>query len=106
MTEAERRLRALTPAQLADEVGELKAQIADHREMEEAVKAELIRRKLLAADGALFHVSLTPPATQDRFSAKALLEDKGQKFVDRYKRPVEIGWVMNCHPRKRDPKKG
>jgi hypothetical protein len=62
-----KRLRALSPAALADEIG-------DHQTAIERLKAEAIRRGHLRVEGAAYRIVLSPPATSQRTDkAKVLL---------------------------------
>jgi hypothetical protein len=103
LTDEKRRLRAMTPAQLADEVGLVKAQVSTAREGEEAIKAEMVRRSLKEAAGDLFRLALTEPSAGERLDTKALRAAKGDKFLKPFMVPSERDWVMNCYPLKRDP---
>jgi hypothetical protein len=97
-----KRLRRLSPGELADEVGGLKAQIADlelallHR------KVEAIRRGIEAADGQLFHLTLTPPTQQLRIDGATIRRVMGDQFADHFSRACETDWVMRCFARPRD----
>jgi hypothetical protein len=53
-----KRLRQLKPGELADEVGGIKAQIADLEAARVQRKVEVVRRGLDAADGQLFHPTM------------------------------------------------
>jgi len=54
-----KRLRALTPGELADEAFVSKSRI-------DAIKTEAIRRKIKTAEGLAGRIALSPPSTQDR----------------------------------------
>ena len=58
-----KRLRKLSPGELADKVGAVKAQISDFEAKLDGYKAEGVRRGLLEADGKLFRLAFTPPTT-------------------------------------------
>ena len=77
-----KRLHKLTPAALADEVGELKAQIAALDERLEGYKAEGIRRGLAEIDGKLLRCVM------------------GDPFVNHFSKPSHTDWVMRCVARK------
>jgi hypothetical protein len=97
-----KRLRRLTPGELADEVGGLKAQIAD---LETALlhhKVEAIRRGLDVADGQMFHITLTPPTQQLRVDGKTLRRVMGDPFVDHFSKACDTDWVMRCFARPRE----
>jgi hypothetical protein len=97
-----KRLRRLTPGELADEVGGLKARIAD---LEVALlhrKVEAIRRGLEVADGQLFHLTLTPPTQQLRIDGKTLRRVMGDAFADHFSKACELDWVMRCFARPSD----
>jgi hypothetical protein len=96
LTDEERRLRGLTPGELADEVGALKAEAADAEAKIAALKAEAVRRKLTEANGSLFRVTLSPPGEATRLDIKALRAAKGEKFLAPWLMPVVTDWVMRC----------
>jgi chromosomal replication initiation ATPase DnaA len=95
-----KRLRKLAAGVLADEIGGIKAQIADLEAKLETYKAEAVRRDLREAEGALFRIALTPSTTQLRIEAKFLRQVFGDAFVDHFSRAVDIGWVLRCSARK------
>jgi hypothetical protein len=101
LTDEERRLRLMTRAELADEVGCLKSRVAACRDAEEAVKTELLRRDLTEADGELFRVTLSW-TEGERFSLEALREAKGEKFLLPFMRRVAPYWTLRCHARRRE----
>jgi hypothetical protein len=94
-----KRLRRLTPGELADEVGKLKAVIADLELGLDRHKAEGVRRGLEVADGDLFHLTLTPPGTSRRLDTRTLLAVFGDAFVNHFSRDVATDWVMRCFAR-------
>jgi hypothetical protein len=95
-----KRLHGLSPTELADEVGAVKAQISDREVKLEALKAEAVRRGLHEADGALFRITLSPPGTQFRIESKLLRQVMGNAFVDHFSRAVDTDWIMRCFGRK------
>jgi hypothetical protein len=97
-----KRLHALSPADLADEVGRVKAQISDREAKLDALKAEAVRRGLSEAEGELFRVSLSPPGTSLRIDSKLLRRVTGDSFVDHFSRAADTDWVMRCFGRKVD----
>ena len=98
-----KRLRKLSPGELADEVGGLKAQLAALDERLGAYKAEGIRRGLDKADGTLFHLTLTPPGIGRRIAGDMLRAVFGEAFVDHFSKDVATDWVMRCYARKACP---
>ena len=89
-----KRLRALSPAALADEIG-------DHQTAIEALKAEAIRRGHLRIEGVAYRVVLSPPGTSQRTDKKRLLEFLGltaAEFTSRFTHTVETGWRLTCTP--------
>jgi hypothetical protein len=52
-------LHNLTNGALVDELGTVKAQAADLKAREDALKAELIARRVTEAEGALFRATIT-----------------------------------------------
>jgi hypothetical protein len=96
-----RRLRAMTPAQLADEVGTRKATIATVDEQLEALKLECQRRGITEASGALFDITLTPPGERKSLDGTALLAEFGAQFVERFTRTtLGRSWTLRCTARK------
>jgi hypothetical protein len=55
-------LHNLSTGDIADQLGRLKADAADLKAREDALKAELIRRGATEAEGALFRATLTEAA--------------------------------------------
>ena len=85
-----KRLRKLSPAELADEAGALKAKT-------ERVKDEAIRRGLRKAEGQAWKLSLSPPGTSQRTDRARLLEVMGiseSDFELRFCNRVETDWSM------------
>jgi hypothetical protein len=96
-----KRLRGLTPAQLADEVGAHKAAIADVDEQLEAIKEELRRRNLRSAEGALFDVTMTPPGERVTLDKASLTAVFGEPFVAHFsKTTMGENWTLRCTARK------
>jgi hypothetical protein len=96
-----KRLRQLSPGALADEVGAIKAQIADLELALLSRKVEAIRRGIEAADGELFHLTLTPPTQQLRIDGATIRRVMGDPFADHFSRACELDWVMRCSARPR-----
>lgn len=94
-----KRLRRLSPGELADDVGGPKAQIADLERALEQRKAEGIRRGLAEAEGALFRLTLTPPGTSRRLDPRTLSAVFGDAFVNHFSRDVATDWIMRCSGR-------
>jgi hypothetical protein len=91
-----RRVRKLSPATLADEVGAAKEKI-------ETIKTEVIRRGLRKVEGELWKLSLSPPGTSNRTDKDRLLAVLGiseSEFVARFTSPTQTDWVMRCTARK------
>ena len=89
-----KRLRALSPAALADEIG-------DHQTAIAALKAEAIRRELHRIEGASYRIVLTPPGTSQRTDKKKLLAVLGitaAQFTSRFTNTVQTGWRLTCTP--------
>jgi hypothetical protein len=95
-----KRLHGLSPGELADEVGAVKAQISDREGRLAALKDEAVRRGLLEADGEMFRITLSEPAVQQRVDGKLLRAVFGDPFVDHFSRPVTLDWAMRCVARK------
>lgn len=97
-----RRLRGMKPGQIADEVGALKAALADIDEQLEAYKAECVRRGLDSAQGNLFDITLSPPAERKSLDKDALVADFGADVVEeRYtKATMGTSWTLRCNARK------
>ena len=100
MTPDEKRLRKLSPGELADEVGAVKAQISDLEARLDGYKAEGVRRGLSEADGMLFRLAFSPPTAQLRIDGNLLRAVFGDPFADHFSRPIMIDWVMRCSARK------
>jgi hypothetical protein len=83
-------LRSLSPGELADQAGKLKAALAQ-------IKDEAIRRELTRAEGNLFRLTLSPPGRQTRLDRARLAADKGADFLDPYLYE-EDSWVTACTP--------
>ena len=96
---ATKRLRGLSPGQLADEVGAAKAAIADANEVIEALKGEAVRRGITEANGTLFRITLSPPSEQQRIDSKLLEAEMGRDFIDRFSKTINIDWQMRCSAR-------
>ena len=89
-----KRLHALSPAALADEIG-------DHQTAIEALKAEAIRRELLRVEGVSYRIVLSPPSTSQRTDKAKLLEVLGitaAEFTSRFTHTVQTGWRLTCTP--------
>jgi hypothetical protein len=95
-----KRLHGLSPGDLADEVGRVKAQISDREAQLDALKAEAVRRGLGEAEGEMFRVTLSPPGSQLRVDNKLLRQVMGNAFVDHFSRAVSTDWMMRCSARK------
>jgi hypothetical protein len=92
-----KRLRGLSPGELADEIGVLEARIGE-------LKAEAVRRCLHRAEGQVFRIVLTPPGTQQRTDKPKLLQVLGltaAEFAARFCHPVQTGWRLTCTPRRK-----
>jgi hypothetical protein len=77
-----KRLRKITPGELADAIGALEARV-------EVLKAEAIRRELHRAEGQAYH--LTPPGTSQRTDKPRLLMVLGitaTEYTARFCHPV------------------
>jgi hypothetical protein len=94
-----KRLHGLSPGDLADEVGRVKAQISDREAQLDALKAEAVRRGLGEAEGEMFRVTLSPPGSQLRVDNKLLRQVMGNAFVDHFSRAVSTDWMMRCSAR-------
>jgi hypothetical protein len=95
-----KRLHRLSAGELSDEVGTIKAEIADCEAKLEALKAEAVRRQLTEADGRLFRVTLSAPTTGSRIDTSLLRKVMGDAFVDHFSKLTEIGWSLRCFARK------
>lgn len=101
-----KRLRAMTPAQLADGVGMRKAIVAEANEELEAYKQECLRRDLYEASGVLFDITLSPPGEREILDKAALVADFGADVVRERYTKVSIGtsWTLRCNARKQRAK--
>ena len=86
-------LRDMTPGELADAAGKLKAQLSD-------IKDEAIRRELRRAEGNAYRLTLSPPGRQMRLDRARLEEDHGHDLVAPYLYEADTDWVMRCTARK------
>ena len=91
--------RRLTKAQLTDAIGAAKAGIANAEAAVDTLKKEAIRRGIKAADGELFHITLTPPSESLRLDTKKMEIDFGIGFLAKYRVPVATDWTLRCTAR-------
>jgi hypothetical protein len=95
-----KRLRRLSAGDIADEVGTVKAQIADLEARLDCYKAEGIRRELAEAEGKLFRLTFTQPGTRQLIDGVLLRRVMGDPFVDHFTRTAPTDWIMRCSARK------
>ncbi len=91
-----KRLRKLSPGELADEAGAAKATT-------DAIKDEVIRRGLRRADGIWWKLALSPPSVSNRTDRARLLEAldiSDDEVVARFTTPTETDWRLTCTARK------
>jgi hypothetical protein len=88
-----KKLRGLSPGELADEAGKLKAALGQ-------IKDEAIRRELTRAEGNLYRLTLSPPGRQTRLDRTRLEADKGAAFLAPYLYETDTDWVMRCNARR------
>ncbi len=91
-----KRLRKLSPAELADEAGAAKAKT-------EAIKDEAIRRGLRRAEGEVWKLALSPPGESNRTDKARLLQVLGiseAEFVSRFTSVTHTDWRMTCTAKK------
>ena len=91
-----KRLKRLSPADLADEAFTAKARL-------DAIKSKAIRRGLMTAEGQAGRITLSPPGTQDRSDRALLLQALNiaeSEFIFRFCRPVKTDWRLTITPRK------
>jgi hypothetical protein len=74
-------LHNLSAGDLADELGALKADIADLKAREDALRAELISRNLPEAEGALFRASITE-ALRQSLDTERVRNEMGTAWCD------------------------
>src|SRR5271170_614616 len=82
-----KRLRNISPGELADAIGALEARL-------EVLKAEAIRRELHRAEGEAYRIVLTPPGTSQRTDKSLLLKVLGitaAEYTARFCHPVHFG---------------
>jgi len=95
-----KRLRGMTPGQIADEAGSIKAQIADRNERLDALKAEAVRQKITEANGDLFRITLSPPGEQLRLDTAMIRAAFNPEFIDTHlSKSTETGWVLRVAAR-------
>jgi hypothetical protein len=91
-----KRLRRLSPGDLADEAFILKTRI-------DAIKEEAVRRGLKTAEGQAGRITLSPPGTQERSDRALLLQVLGiaeSEFITRFCRQVKTDWRLTINPRR------
>lgn len=88
-----KRLRKLSPGELADEAGKAKAALG-------LIKDEAVRRELRRAEGNLFRLTLSPPGRQTRLDRARLEADQGAGFLAPYLYEEDTTWVMRCSARR------
>jgi hypothetical protein len=86
-------LRLMSPGQLADAAGKLKATLAD-------IKDEAIRRELRRAEGTAYRLTLSEPGRQTRLDRARLEQDHGHDLVAPYLYEEDTSWVMRVTARK------
>jgi len=87
------RLDEMTPGQLADAAGVLKAALSD-------IKGEAIRRDLRRAEGNKFRLTLSPPSRQMRLDRARLEEHHGHELLAPFLYEADTDWVMRCSARR------
>jgi hypothetical protein len=91
-----KRLRSLSPGQLADDAGAAKLRT-------EAIKEEMIRRGLRRAESAAWKLALTPPGGSNRTDKERLLQVLGvseSEYAARFTHVVHTDWTMRCSAKK------
>ena len=86
-------LQGLTPGQLADAAGQLKAALAD-------IKVEAVRRELSRAEGNAYRLTLSPPSRQTRLDRARLEAEKGAELLAPYLYEEDTSWVMRVSARR------
>ena len=86
-------LREMTPGQLADAAGKLKAALGD-------IKDEAIRRELRRAEGNTFRLTLSPPSRQMRLDRARLEEEHGHELIAPFLYEADTDWVMRVSARR------
>src|ERR1700676_3321819 len=79
-----RRLRCIAAGDLADQLGTLKAEIADLETREKALRDELIRRGGAEVEGALYYVTVSD-AVRWTLDAKTVRAEMGEDW-----------WIARC----------
>ena len=74
-------LHNLSAGDLADELGAIKSDLADLKAREDALRAELISRKLPEAEGALFRATITE-ATRWTLDTDRVKSEMGAAWYD------------------------
>jgi hypothetical protein len=70
----------LSTGAIVDRLGALKAQLADLKETEEALRGELIARKVEAAEGELFRATVTE-ALRQSLDAEQIRSEMGERWI-------------------------
>ena len=86
-------LQGLTPGQLADAAGQLKAALAD-------IKVEAVRRELSRVEGNAYRLTLSAPSRQTRLDRARLEAEKGAEFLAPYLYEEDTSWVMRVSARR------
>jgi hypothetical protein len=86
-------LRDMTPGQLADTAGSLKAALAD-------IKDEAIRRELSRVEGNAYRLTLSAPSRQTRLDRARLEAEQGADFLAPYLYEEDTSWVMRVSARR------
>lgn len=95
-----KRRRAMTPGQLADRAGEVKATIADANEELDAIKDDLIRRGITETNGERFRATLSPPGEQQRLDKAAIEAMFTPAYIASHLlKATPTGWVLRVGAR-------
>lgn len=98
------RLDNLSDGTIADELGALQADAADIEERRKELAAELIRRKVTVAEGALFRATVVPEGEQERLDRKALEADLGADLIAPYLKRSKRAAYVQVHGRSAERK--
>lgn len=95
-----KRLRRLSAGDLADEVGAVKAKLADLEATLDGYKTEVVRRDLREVDGKLFRLTLSEPGSRVMVDSVLLRRVMGDAFADHFSRTIATDWMMRCVARR------
>jgi hypothetical protein len=104
VTDTPSKLSNMLPGAIADELGALQADAAEIEARRGELAAELIRRGVTVAEGALFRATVVPEGTQQRLDRKALERDLGAANIAPYLKESKRAAYVQVHGRSAERK--